>query len=126
MDQTPTITRVEPRRVDIKRPVINESPTPAKTIPIEPYVGESEQNMTIGDYVRAAGLVVSLTPHLLKLIYGLIMKSWKTTLGAIIAAVASLVNALGIVTITPEVQVSILSVALFIIGFFAKDETTKA
>lgn len=78
--------------------------------------------MTIRDYLFAAKLIASMTPHLVKLIYGLIMKSWKTTLGAIIAGVAGILNALGIVTIPADVQMGILTTALFIIGLFAQDE----
>ena len=51
------------------------------------------------------------------------MKSWKTTIGAIIAGIAGILNALDIVSIPSDVQVGILSVALFVVGLFAKDES---
>jgi hypothetical protein len=54
------------------------------------------------------------------------MKNWKTTLGAIVAGAATVLQALGIVEIPAEVQTGIMSVALFIIGIFAKDATPKA
>ncbi len=53
------------------------------------------------------------------------MKSWKTTLGAIIAGLAGILNALGIVVIPADVQVGVLTVAMFIIGLFAADDKTS-
>lgn len=123
MDQGPTITPVELRRPTIERPVRHEHFRPAEPLPVASY--DVSDSVSLRDHLRAAGVVLSLTPHLVKLIYGMIMKNWKTTLGAIIAAVAGLVNALGLVTITPEVQMSILTVALFIIGFFAPDSKAE-
>lgn len=51
------------------------------------------------------------------------MGNWKTTTGAIIAGLATVLQALGIVEIPPEVQTGIISVALFVVGLFAKDAT---
>ena len=47
--------------------------------------------------------------------------NWKTTLPGVIAAASSLLNIFGVITISPEVQGAILTVALFFIALFAKD-----
>ena len=49
------------------------------------------------------------------------MKNWKTTLGAIIGGLATILNVLGIVEIGTEVQMAIVTLGLFIVGLFAGD-----
>jgi len=46
--------------------------------------------------------------------------NWKTTLTAIIGAIAAVVAAFGI-QVTTEVQLAIVTVVMFLIGIFAKD-----
>lgn len=48
------------------------------------------------------------------------ISNWRTTLTAIIGAIAYIVAAFGI-QVTPEVQTSLVVVILFFIGLFAKD-----
>lgn len=48
-------------------------------------------------------------------------KSWKTTLTAIISAIALILAQFGIIELTNEQQIAIGTIALVIIGFFAKD-----
>lgn len=46
--------------------------------------------------------------------------NWKTTLTAIIGAIAAVVAAFGI-QVTTEVQLALVTVIVFFIGIFAKD-----
>ena len=46
------------------------------------------------------------------------MKSWKTTLSGVIAALGPILLAVGIPT---EVATAITTIGLFLLGFFAKD-----
>ena len=64
---------------------------------------------------------VNLTPHFISLSWGLLVKNWKTTLGAIVGAIAYVLNATGVVQLTAEIQMAVVTVALFIIGLFSAD-----
>lgn len=82
-------------------------------------VGDWEVKLTFWQKIQAALKIIDL----LQTIRGFNMGNWKTTTGAIIAGLATVLQALGIVEIPPEVQTGIISVALFIVGLFAKDAT---
>lgn len=84
-------------------------------------VGDWEVKLTFWQKIRAALIIIDL----LQTIRGFNMGNWKTTTGAIIAGLATVLQALGIVEIPPEVQTGIISVALFVVGLFAKDATPK-
>ena len=47
--------------------------------------------------------------------------NWKTTLTAIISAIVYLLHSLHVIDITPEVQTGLVTVAIFVFGFFTKD-----
>ena len=49
--------------------------------------------------------------------------SWKTTLAGIVGALAILLNTMGIFTITPEHQATIVAFCVMLIGWFSKDST---
>ena len=83
-------------------------------------VGDWEVKLSLWDKIQAALKIIDL----LQTIRGFNMGNWKTTTGAIIAGLATVLQALGIVEIPPEVQTGIISVALFVVGLFAKDATT--
>lgn len=57
-------------------------------------------------------------PHIYGLTKGLIMKNWKTTVTALVGALAVLINSFTGVTIPQD---AIIAIALFAVGFFAKD-----
>mgnify|MGYP000033980049 CR=1 FL=1 len=84
-------------------------------------VGDWEVKLTFWQKIQAALKIIDL----LQTIRGFNMGNWKTTTGAIIAGLATVLQALGIVEMPPEVQTGIISVALFIVGLFAKDSTPK-
>lgn len=48
------------------------------------------------------------------------LTNWKTTLTAIVGAIAAIVAAFGI-QVSTEVQIAIVTVAMFLIGLFAGD-----
>lgn len=54
-----------------------------------------------------------------------IMKSWKTTLIAILTALFGLLRTLGVIDIGPEVTEAIIIVAIFLLGLFSHDATQK-
>ena len=125
MDDRPTITPVSPKPFTVQRSPSSDVIRQAQRLPEEPYFAEPNLIEELKNAAKATMIALQLTPHLVKLIVGIIMKSWKTTIGAIIAGVAGILNALGIVTIPADVQVGILSVALFIVGLFASDEKSE-
>lgn len=116
------ITRAPLEPVQVERPqfaperirVPEELPVPVRTEPL-----------TLGDHLRRLWLISKLTvrttPHILKLIVGVKMKNWKTTLGAIIGGLATILNVLGIVDIPSDIQTAIIALGVFIVGLFASD-----
>ena len=82
-------------------------------------VGDWEVKLSLWEKIQAALKIIDL----LQTIRRASMGNWKTTTGAIIAGLATVLQALGIVEIPPEVQTGIISVALFVVGLFAKDAT---
>lgn len=118
----PTITTTELRRPDKLQPKPEPKPEfPALTEMESNPVGDWEVKLTFWQKIQAALKIIDL----LQTIRGFNMGNWKTTTGAIIAGLATVLQALGIVEIPPEVQTGIISVALFIVGLFAKDATPK-
>lgn len=122
----PLITEAKTR--PIEHPEV-EVPRPAELLPEDKSYYDltawDKITLTIGDTIKHAKVAMVTLPHLITFIGGLAMKNWKTTIGAIIAGVATVLSALGIVAIPAEVQTGILAVALFIIGLFARDASNK-
>lgn len=131
MATEPTISTVTLKTIPIERPKF--SPYVDYKQPLEegPYlIDQLVEQPTAGEKLQAwwqaTKILAGLTPYFVSFIYGLIMKSWKTTLGAIIAGLAGILGATGVVSIPVEVQNGILTIALFIIGFFAADDKPNA
>jgi hypothetical protein len=57
------------------------------------------------------------------LIFNTLFNNWKTTLAGIVGAVVTLAGTFGF-HVPADVQTGIIAVALFVIGFFAKDADT--
>ena len=74
--------------------------------------------LAIDDGITKVKFYAGLTPHLFQITKGLLMKSWKTTISALIGALAYVINAVFGLQIPSE---AIIAVALFAVGFFAKD-----
>ena len=124
VDGEPIITNVKPLPYEIPRPRNHVEAKPYEPLPETPYFREPTLAESLAAAWQTTKIIAVITPHIVKLIIGLAMKSWKTTLGAIIAGLAGILNALGIVTIPADVQVGVLTVAMFIIGLFASDDKT--
>lgn len=122
----PTITPVAPLVIPIERPKFSTVLEYARPLPETSIVSDESIIDKVKYYARAAALIAGLTPHLVTLIIGLFMKSWKTTIGAIIAGASGILSATGVITISPEVQSAILTIALFVVGFFAADAKPNA
>lgn len=115
------IEDVETKRLDIEL-VKPDPPTfPTRKEMESKPVGDWEVKLSLWEKIQAALKIIDL----LQTIRGFNMGNWKTTTGAIIAGLATVLQALGIVEMPPEVQTGIISVALFIVGLFAKDSTPK-
>lgn len=123
--EQPMITSVAPLPFYVKDTHTVDIPKPAKPLPM----GVADEGTTLWQSLtnvyNYTKIGIVLMPTLVKLIYGLIVKNWKTTIGALIAGLATVLNALGIVDIPAEVQTGIMAVALFIIGLFARDASNK-
>ena len=124
MDDEPTITTVTLKPYVIKPVQKRGEFREARRLPETPYFAEPTVAESLAAAWQTTKIIAVITPHIVKLIIGLAMKSWKTTLGAIIAGLAGILNALGIVTIPADVQIGVLTVAMFIIGLFAADDKT--
>jgi hypothetical protein len=119
----PEITRVP----TVQRP----APTRYEGLPAQPIEagrGEIEKlweltpterlGLALDQTALAIKVTTGLLPHLFNITIGLIVKNWKTTTAAIIAALAYLVGTLfGIQLPTDAIQTT----ALFIIGLFAME-----
>lgn len=119
-----TITKVTPLPYVVTKTWAPEIPEPVQPMAEAPYFREPTLAESLAAAWQTTKIIAVITPHIVKLIIGLAMKSWKTTLGAIIAGLAGILNALGIVTIPADVQMGILTTALFVIGLFAADDKT--
>lgn len=113
------ITRAPLERVNITRPQYVASPEQVEPLPLPErqqtlYTQEKSVWAKIGLYGR-------LARYLFITITGIVMKNWKTTVGAIVAGIATALNAFGVINIPTEVQMYIVGVAVFIIGLFAGD-----
>jgi len=118
----PTVTTTELRRPDKLQPKPEPKPEFAEQQELDSSpVGDWEVKLTFWQKIQAALKIIDL----LQTIRRANMGNWKTTTGAIIAGLATVLQALGIVEIPPEVQTGIISVALFVVGLFAKDATPK-
>lgn len=126
MDDNITITKVTPLPFVVTKTWEPDIPKAVQPMDEQPYVREPTLAEELASAWLTTKIIAGLTPHIIKLIIGLAMNSWKTTLGAIIAGLAGILNALGIVTIPADVQMGILTTALFVIGLFAADDKTKA
>ena len=124
MDGEPIITNVKPMPYELPRPRNHVEAKAYEPLQETPYFREPTLAESLAAAWQTTKIIAVITPHIVKLILGLAMKSWKTTLGAIIAGLAGILNALGIVVIPADVQVGVLTVAMFIIGLFAADDKT--
>lgn len=55
---------------------------------------------------------------------GIKMRNWKTTIGAIVTLLAGVLPYIG-VELSPEVQAAMVTLGIFIIGIFAKDNSVS-
>lgn len=114
------ITRAPYMPVTIDRPE-PEPAIPAQPLPLPVYEESTSVFDKIASAWRMVRVAVSVTPYFFKLIVGAKMKNWKTTIGAIIGGIATVLNVLGVMEIGADVQMALVTIGLFIVGLFAGD-----
>lgn len=119
--EQPLISSVAPLPFYANDTYTHDTPKPAKPLPMGVAEEDVSSWQSLTNIYTYAKIGIVLMPSIVKLFFGVIMKNWKTTLGAIIAAIATLLNMTGIVTIPADVQTGLLAVALFIVGIFSSD-----
>ncbi len=118
LDSEPLITRVELRN-KIERPQQFGSMIPVNRLPIH------LEQLHVVDNSQAKPSIFGLIRYLYTIIKGLLMKDWKTTVSGIVAAVAYGVHAIWGFYIPEIVTSSVISLALFAIGYFSADKPAK-
>lgn len=113
----PLITRVELRN-KIERPHEFGAMIPVNRLPIN-------LNTEIVDNQQPKPSIFEIVRHLYSIIKGLLMKDWKTTVSGIVAAVAYGVHAIWGFYIPEIVTNSVISLALFAIGYFSADKPSN-
>lgn len=73
-------------------------------------------------WAAAWSITVKIIPLIYRIILGVIMGNWKTTLTAVVTAFAAILAHFGL-EVSVEIQGIILSIGLALVGFFAKDAT---
>lgn len=98
----------------------------AEKLPVDRTEFDKLAELTLGEEVLLswhqlktnAALIVMLTPHLITIGIGRIMKNWKTTITGIIGGIAVLAQSIFGVVVPQE---AIVAVTLFVVSLFAKD-----
>ena len=117
LDNEPLITRVELRN-KIERPQEFGSTISVNRLPL---VIQTH----VVDNVETKPSIFGLFRYFYTIAKGLIMKDWKTTVSGIVAAVAFGVHAVWGFYIPEVVTNSVISLALFAIGYFSADKTSS-
>lgn len=117
---TERITRAPLITPPIDRPPFNA----AEYRPAQP-LQVPQAPASLGDWLRGGWMVVRLSPYFISLAWGILMKNWKTTIGAIVGAIGYILNATGVINLTADVQMAIVTIALFVIGLFAGDASAS-
>lgn len=110
----PLITRVKLRN-KIERPQ-DFMVVPVNRLPVFPQQAQTVDNS------ESKSTIFGLIRYFYQIIKGLFMKDWKTTISGIVAAVAFAVHAIWGVYIPEIVTNSVISLALFAIGYFSADK----
>lgn len=115
LDNELLITRVELRN-KIERPQEFGTMIPVNRLPVLP------EHLQTVDNQKPKPSIFGLIRYLYQIIKGLLMKDWKTTISGIVAAVAYGVHAIWGFYIPEIVTNSVISLALFAIGYFSADK----
>jgi hypothetical protein len=75
--------------------------------------------------MERVALYARLVPYFIQLTYGVVLKNWKTTVTAVIGAIAMILNATGVVELSTEFQMAVVTVVMTILGFLAADGSNK-
>lgn len=124
MSQEPTITKVTLKDLLTRKPY--QAPAPVEKMDaVEPIDLMTNETSLIDDIASTASTVFKwvkvgtlITPAIVQLMYGLAVNNWKTTVTAILGALAVVLKTLLGIEIPTE---AILTVTVFFIGLFAKD-----
>jgi len=118
----PRISHVDPKTFEIKDPRTGKW---VKVLDAARYIPQPEPQATAWERITHYGTIgltiARVTPYLVQLIYGVLVKNWKTTISAVVGAIAMILNALGVIELSTEFQMAIVTVVLTLIGFFSAD-----
>ena len=126
MDDRPTITKVELRRVEIRRPKA-EPFVSRETEPLAEgqYWRSDMQDLTTWERLRHYGklgnMTIGLMPKIFNILKGIAMKDYKTTVSGVVGALALLVTTFTGFEVSPAIQSGIIALTLAAIGYFAGD-----
>ena len=123
MNGQPRITQapLEEWRFDVKNARQEKTSNLRNVVEIEEPQYEPTITERIADTIKRATLYVKVTPYIVKLIYGVVVQNWKTTVTAVIGAIAMVLNATGIIELSTEFQMAVVTVIMTVIGFLAAD-----
>lgn len=125
MNSEPTITKVEPLRVEIARP--KSEPVKVRelrSLPVETWRDDAQDLNAwerLRHYGKLGSMTIGLVPKLFNIIRGLTMKDYKTTITGVVGALALIVGTFTGLHIGPEVQTAIVALTVAAIGWFAGD-----
>lgn len=126
MDDRPTITKIDLRRVEIKRPKAEPFVSRETDLLAEGQYWRSDmQDLTTWERLRHYGklgnMTIGLIPKIFNILKGLAMKDYKTTVSGVVGALALIITTFTGFEVTAAVQSAIIALTLAAIGYFAGD-----
>jgi len=117
MSDEPRITPAPKNHVPREPLKKRKNVEPLPEAPLE-FTAWERFTLAVDEKLKSLEIAAKLSPHIVKLIYGMIVKNWKTTITAIVGGAAVVAQALFGVVIPQE---AIIATMVFLIGLFASD-----
>lgn len=128
MNSDHTIERVEPRKPALDHSVKAELAKPVASdikADIDQFIGDG---YSFYEVLRDKWMSIKLTatvawatlPFVPKIIYGVVMRNWKTTLTGVVGGILAILGSFGVVVPHEWVE-PIVGIAVIVIGLFARD-----
>jgi len=91
------------------------------SLPLPPLPRVVGDDVSWLDVVRLYLSYPKLLWYSCKILFGVSMHDWKTTITGVVGAIAYLLSALKIIDLSPDFQNAIIVITVTLIGWFAKD-----